>query len=111
MRSRFAEYGYRYSIRFSDLSEEQMDEAYKFYANLFAKDSVIWWTSPGGRCGGGSLDDFFSILHMDGDYAFGPTKKQSGWPMEKLDEIGAIGVYKKVAAKPKSPAKRTSRKS
>ena len=47
----------------------------------------------GGACGG-PLHNFLGVVRLDINCAFGPTKKQKGWPPERLAEVDAVRVYK-----------------
>jgi hypothetical protein len=59
--------------------------------------------------GGGRLHDFLNVLRIDKTYAFGPTKKQKGWPPERLAKMHAVGVYKlksRLKPTPRKPVRR-----
>lgn len=82
------------AIRCHDLTLDTLQSDYEFYCNSFVGENEIWWTKVGGSYGGGPLDNFLSTLSLDGDYAFGPPKKQKGWTLERLAEKRAVGVYR-----------------
>lgn len=91
----FDEFEIMFRVNVSNLTPEELKRDYEFYCNLYAADGNIWWTNTGGGAGGGPLHNFLGVVHMDNNYAFGPTKKQRGWPTERLAEMEAVGVYKR----------------
>ena len=82
------------AIRCHALTLDTLQSDYKFYCNAYVGRNEIWWTNVGGGADGGPLDNFLSILSLDGDYAFGPPRKQTGWSLERLAEEQAVGVYR-----------------
>ena len=82
------------AVRCHDLTLEALQSDYEFYCNSYAGENGIWWTNVGGGGSGGPLDNFLSVLSLDGNYAFGPPKKQKGWTLDRLAEKNAVGVYK-----------------
>lgn len=93
--SHFDEFQIMFRVDVSDVTPEELKRDYEFYCNAHSSGSNIWWTNPGGGGSGGPLHNFLSILHMDNNYAFGPTRKQAGWPIQKLTEKDAVGIYKR----------------
>jgi hypothetical protein len=91
----FNEFGLAMSFNAASLSLDELLRDYKFYGNVYAKSGKIWWTVSGGSAGGGPLHSFLQKVQLDNNYAFGPTKNQTGWPAHKLSELEAIGVYKR----------------
>jgi len=94
----FDEFQIMFSLRSSEVTPDTLKGDYEFYCNAYAAQGTIWWTNSGGSAGGGPFHDFLNIVKLDNNYAFGPTKKQAGWPTEKLAELNAVGVYKRKEA-------------
>lgn len=90
----FDEFGIMFRMNVADLTEEELKRDYQFYSNLYIRNETVWWTLSGGGAGGGPLHNFLGVVRLDNNYAFGPTKKQKGWPDERLAEVDAVGVYK-----------------
>ena len=93
------------AIRCHDLTLDTLQSDYEFYCNAYVGENEIWWTNGGGGGSGGPLDNFLSTLSLDGDYAFGPPRKQRGWTLDRLAENQAVGVYKMKSSR--SPGKHT----
>jgi hypothetical protein len=94
-RLHFDEFEIMFRLNVADVTPEELTRDYEFYSNLYAVGGTIWWTNGGDGAGGGPLHNFLSLVRMDNNYAFGPTKKQRGWPPERLAEVDAVGVYKR----------------
>lgn len=90
----FDEFEIMFRLSAADVTPEELTRDYEFYSNLYADGGSIWWTHGGGASGG-PLHNFLSVVRLDNNYAFGPTKKQRGWPTERLAEVDAVGVYKR----------------
>lgn len=101
----------RHSIMFrlngAELTPEELNRDYEFYSNLCFSNERVLWTISGGGGGSGPLHHLLTEILYDNNYAFGPTRKQRGWPPERLAEVDAIGVYKRKEA----PLKRVVRTS
>lgn len=91
----FDEFQIMFRVDVAEVTAEELKRDYEFYCNAYASGENIWWTNSGGGGAGGPLHNFLGILRLDNNYAFGPTKKQSGWPAERLAEKDAVGVYKR----------------
>lgn len=102
----FDEYGICFRLDEKELTAEELERDFEFCNNLVILNEKIWWTNSGGGAGGGRLPDFLNILRVDKTYAFGPTRKQRGWPPEKLAKLQAVGVYK---LKPRAQPSRRAR--
>ena len=89
----FDRHGIRFRLDETEITEEELVRDFEFCGNLVIQDEMIWWTHSEGA-NGGRLDNFLNSLRIDKAYAFGPTKKQKGWPPEKLAKLHAVGVYK-----------------
>ena len=111
MASKFSEFGLRYAVRLDEIAEGVLKSDYEFRHNIFIEDDTVWWTHDGGGRSGSSFDHFLTELRLDNDFAFGPPKKQAGWPIAKLESLNAIGAYGvRDSGRPKKP-ERTRRRS
>ena len=96
----FDDYGIMFRLDATNLTQEELVRDYEFCHNVYASGDTIWWTRTQGGGNGGAIHDFLNDVRSDNNYAFGPTKKQSGWPTAKLAELKAVGVYQR--KKPKT---------
>jgi hypothetical protein len=90
MESDFAAFNIFVSASFADIDPEKVKLS--FVANVFIEGGNVWWTHAGGSSGG-DLQSFLTRLRLDQHFVFGPPRQQQSWPIEKLEEIGAVGVY------------------
>jgi hypothetical protein len=91
----FDKFEIMFRMSVADITAEELARDYEFYSNLYVSRSTIWWTHGLGGASGGPLHNFLSVVRLDNNYAFGPTRKQRGWPTERLAEVDAVGVYKR----------------
>jgi hypothetical protein len=91
----FDEFQIMFAVSATEVTPDSLKRDYEFYSNAYAAKGTIWWTNSGGSAGGGPFHDLLNVVKLDNNYAFGPTKKQVGWPTQKLAELNAVGVYKR----------------
>lgn len=96
MKSSFTENNIFISASFDDFDSAESDIS--FVCNIYIDDRQIWWTHAGGTSGG-NLQSFLARLQIDQHFVFGPPRKQRTWPLAKLEELGAVGVYQVVDSK------------
>ncbi len=91
----FDEFGIMFRMNVADLTPEELSRDYEFYANLYIKKETVWWTNIGGGAGGGAATQF--SREWFGWTATMPSvlQKKQAWPMERLAEVDAVGVYKR----------------
>ena len=90
----FDEYQIMFRAAITELTADELKRDYEFCNNLVIRGEKVWWTNSGGGASGGELHHFFNVLRIDKEFAFGPTKVQKGWPLERLTKMNAVGTYK-----------------
>lgn len=95
----YDEHDIMFRLDAANLTAEDLKRDFEFYGNAYAKSGLIYLTHSRGGAGGHELHGFLGLIRLDRCYAFGPTKKQSGWPPDKLAEVGAVGVYRRKTSK------------
>ena len=105
----FDEFEIIFKLSAANVTLEELKRDYEFDSNLYASDGQVMWTRSGGGGSGGPLHHFLNEVRLDNNYAFGPTKKQRGWPTERLAEVGAIGVYQRKVPQGKQGRKRNAK--
>jgi hypothetical protein len=106
MKTSLSEFGIFCATTIDDIDADKF--TLTFESNIYLEDSHVWWTHAKGKSGG-PLESFIARIRLKRKFVLGPPKEQPGWPLEKLDSLGAVGLYA-IAERTKDTAKKASSK-